>query len=64
MTDYCERCDDLGITRRVTDEIWCNVHYQIWLMESTDGDRAENPADQPEYERLLQKIERRRQMYT
>jgi len=41
--DYCERCDDLGITRRVTDEIWCKAHYELWLLSSPDNPFA--PAD-------------------
>jgi len=43
--DYCERCEDLGITRRVTDEIWCKAHYELWLLSSPDNPLAPADAD-------------------
>jgi len=56
--DYCYRCEDLGITRLATDEIWCKAHYELWLLcgDNHNPFAPDNPDDLDEWIRLHELI--------
>ena len=49
----CERCLDEGQKERwATDHIWCNAHYEMWLLEWCDDDGREYIGDEAAYSKL------------
>jgi len=54
--NYCERCEDLGITQRATDEIWCEDHYHLWLLTGDNPAAPDDPDDLDEWIRLHERI--------
>ena len=49
----CERClDEVQKERWATDHIWCNTHYEMWLLEWCDDDVREYIGDEAAYSEL------------
>ena len=56
--DLCERClYELGKERWVTDHIWCNIHYEMWLLEWCDDDGREYIGDEEAYSELIDRLD-------